>query len=294
MNKINSYRRYLMTKTTLKHESGFTLVELSIVLVIIGLIVGGVLVGQDMIKAAEIRSTIGQIESFNTASNVFRDKYEQLPGDISSSKATTLGLTTRTGVAGRGDGNGLIQSAATTGASSMYLGYETGLFWRDLNQMSMVDGTYDQATDAFPTAALTVDTVKTWMPEAKLKHGNMITVYSTGGKNYYEISGITSVAVTGIYTFKPSLTPQEAMGIDQKMDDGRPLTGNARGAYATAVVDGIQAKTANLAAGTLAANAVTDCINGDANIATATDPYNVLNDDNASQLACQLRIRAGF
>jgi prepilin-type N-terminal cleavage/methylation domain-containing protein len=283
-----------MTKTTLKHESGFTLVELSIVLVIIGLIVGGVLVGQDMIKAAEIRSTISQVESFNTAANVFRDKYEQLPGDVSSSKATTLGLTTRTGAAGRGDGNGLIQSAATTGATSMYLGYETGLFWRDLNQMSLVEGTFDQATDAFPTAALTVESVKSWMPEAKLKHGNMITVYTSGGKNYFEVSGITSVAVTGIYTLKPSLTPQEAMGIDQKMDDGRPLTGNARAAYSTAALDGIQAKTASIATGTLAAGAVTDCINGDATTTTSTDPYNVVNDDNASQLACQLRLRAGF
>jgi prepilin-type N-terminal cleavage/methylation domain-containing protein len=87
----------------LKHEEGFTLVELSIVLVIIGLIIGGVLVGQDMIKAAEIRSTVSQIQSYDTAANTFRDKYEYVPGDVAASKVTILGLTTRTGAVGRGD-----------------------------------------------------------------------------------------------------------------------------------------------------------------------------------------------
>ncbi len=47
-------------------QSGFTLIELSIVLVLIGLIVGGVLVGQDLIRAAKLRAQIGQIEKFNS------------------------------------------------------------------------------------------------------------------------------------------------------------------------------------------------------------------------------------
>ena len=63
-----------------KHEEGFTLLELSIVLVIIGLIVGGVLVGQDMIKGAQIRATVAQLEKYNTAVNTFRkanDEWKQ-------------------------------------------------------------------------------------------------------------------------------------------------------------------------------------------------------------------------
>ena len=62
-------------------NKGFTLIELSIVLVIIGLIVGGVLVGQDLIKAAEIRATVSQVEGYNSAVNTFRLKYNGLPGD---------------------------------------------------------------------------------------------------------------------------------------------------------------------------------------------------------------------
>ena len=53
-------------------RSAFTLVELAIVLVIIGLIVGGVLVGQDLIKAAQIRSVVTDIERYNAAATTFR------------------------------------------------------------------------------------------------------------------------------------------------------------------------------------------------------------------------------
>ena len=57
------------------YKCGFTLIELSIVLVIIGLIVGGVLVGQNLIKAAEIRNQIKQMQEYQIAFNTFRTKY---------------------------------------------------------------------------------------------------------------------------------------------------------------------------------------------------------------------------
>src|SRR5262249_3826116 len=69
---------------------GFTLIELSIVLVIIGLIVGGVLVGQDMILSAQIRNAIKQVEQFNTATEAFKSKYNCLPGNCAN--ATDYGF----------------------------------------------------------------------------------------------------------------------------------------------------------------------------------------------------------
>jgi prepilin-type N-terminal cleavage/methylation domain-containing protein len=61
---------------------GFTLIELSIVLVILGLLVSGVLLGQDLIRAAELRSVPTDFQKYQTAVNIFRDKYRALPGDM--------------------------------------------------------------------------------------------------------------------------------------------------------------------------------------------------------------------
>src|SRR3954471_15989161 len=86
------------TTLSLLKQVGFTLIELSIVLVIIGLVVGGVLVGQDLIKAAQIRSAVSKIEKYNTAVHTFRTKYNALPGDIPN--AASYGFAPRSGAAG--------------------------------------------------------------------------------------------------------------------------------------------------------------------------------------------------
>src|SRR5665213_3372659 len=75
-----------------QNRQGFTLIELSIVLVIIGLIVGGILVGRDMIEAAKVRATVSQYEKFITAANTFKLKYGDLPGDLTTAEATALGF----------------------------------------------------------------------------------------------------------------------------------------------------------------------------------------------------------
>ena len=73
-------------------KKGFTLIELSIVLVIIGLIAGGVLIGRDLINAAAIRAQISQIEKIQTAVNTFRGKFNALPGDMGTAIANQFGF----------------------------------------------------------------------------------------------------------------------------------------------------------------------------------------------------------
>lgn len=233
-----------MTPTTsrLERQAGFTLIELSIVLVIIGLIVGGILVGQDMIKAAEIRGTISQVQKYDSAVNTFRTKYGNLPGDIPSAQATNLGFLAVTSASantqGYGDGNGLIEACG--GAAFTTECGEPVIFWRHLTDASLVDGNYGTATSGAAlqagmtggagvlAAALTAGTIGEVFPPAKLGRGNYIAVYSSAGANWFEITGLTAMGTDGSITTANQLTPLEAFTIDIKIDDGLPQTGSVQ------------------------------------------------------------------
>jgi hypothetical protein len=120
------------------------------VLVIIGLVVGGVLVGQNLISAAQIRAQITQIEKYNSAVNTFKGKFNALPGDMRPEIATQYGFSVGTncgsGAQGLRDGNGLLETAGTFTLGQTY--GETGLFWQDITSSAsggLIEG-------QFPTA----------------------------------------------------------------------------------------------------------------------------------------------
>jgi prepilin-type N-terminal cleavage/methylation domain-containing protein len=234
-------------------QRGFTLIELSIALVIIGLIVGGVLVGQSLVAAAGVRATISQIEKYNTAVNTFKAKYEGLPGDIAN--AGNLGFTSRAGTQGLGDGNGVIEGPA--GAYGVNAAYgEPCLFWVDLTwangqNLNLIEGSFSGGVtgmSASPcgvmTGVVTGAGINDYFPQAKLGGGNYVFVWSGGvggsptasnGINYFGIIAISSVA-SQIWTSQsnPGLTVQQAYSIDKKIDDGLPKTGDVTSAYAAA------------------------------------------------------------
>ena len=112
-------------------KNAFTLIELSIVLVIVGLITGGILVAQTLIHQAEIRNQIKQLQEYQTAYNVFKLKYSCVPGDCNN--ATTLfGTTDSFGNAiNNGDGDGKIDTSY--GGSFAY--YPPGTPWGSSPEM---------------------------------------------------------------------------------------------------------------------------------------------------------------
>lgn len=218
-------------------RQGFSLLELSIVLVVMGLIIGGVLVGIDLIAASTIRSTIAQYKEFQTICAAFEDKYGDLPGDIEQTKAKDFGLYDRTAVAaeGNGDSNGLLQSCADNFTTGSRAGCETLLFWRDLNDAGLINGSYQSATAAQADngAAIATKDLSKFLPESPLE-GNFWTVFHKANANvdtanYYALTNITSIDADGTYNLDQFLTPVIADQIDTKIDDGLAMTGAVRG-----------------------------------------------------------------
>jgi prepilin-type N-terminal cleavage/methylation domain-containing protein len=221
-------------------RAGFTLIELSVVLVLIGFIVGGVLVGQDLIRAAALRAQITQIERFNTATNTFRAKYGYLPGDMPDPPATGLGFQPRGLYAGEGDGNGVIEGVVTNAANENTgkcegLG-ESVMFWADLSTASLIEGSFTTASPTLPTC----ENLGTWnqcFPDAKIGNSNSVFVWSTsqmassfGLNNYFGIEHITLNQGPQMIG-NPALTVQQAYAIDTKVDDGLPMSGRVLANY---------------------------------------------------------------
>jgi prepilin-type N-terminal cleavage/methylation domain-containing protein len=85
-------------------QSGFTLIEIAIVLVIIGLLLGGVLKGQEMIENSRIKSVVTDMRGISTAFTGYFDRYRALPGDELLATATARGWAVTVG----GDNSGLL------------------------------------------------------------------------------------------------------------------------------------------------------------------------------------------
>jgi prepilin-type N-terminal cleavage/methylation domain-containing protein len=228
---------------------GFTLIELSIVLVVIGLIVGGVLVGQDLIKAAEVRAQISQIEKYNTAVNTFRGKFGAIPGDMNIPTAEQFGFyvpATCNGTwPGSRDGNGLIDGWNNVANEASRFAGEPLLFWQDLTTpglTSLIDGSFPNSGAAAivcgnMAAPLSSTEIGEYVPAGKIGRGTYVIVGETNGINYYALEGITYISANGAFSATATVTTPipvlEAYKIDQKIDDGLPTSGNVQANYIT-------------------------------------------------------------
>lgn len=221
-------------------RQAFSLVELSIVLVILGLLTGGILTGQNLIRAAELRSVTTDFNKYQTAVMTFRDKYFYLPGDMPNATQfwgaahatpSTCITTQSTGLPtcnGNGDGQ-VANLSSTTGD------YEQFRFWQHLANAGLVEGRFSGVSGAGGSShhvngtnaplskisnagfgAVTAPTETT--SGAHRFAGNYGLTFYFGGQHN------TTIQTGGI------LLPEEMWNIDSKMDDGMPGTGKIRSA----------------------------------------------------------------
>lgn len=189
----------------MQKQRGFTLIEIAIVLVIIGLLVGGVLKGQELIRSAQVRKAISNMDELKTAVFGFQDRFRALPGDMSN--AATLvanGAVNCTWACN----NGLIQPWRNT-----------SLVTNNLSASNFYSGPFNTAeTNAAPNSTNAL--ANPW-------GGAMFIAYW----NQFNVAGARSTSsVNGVYTggSVPSTVLAE---IDRKIDDGNSGTGSFRAAW---------------------------------------------------------------
>ncbi len=200
------------------------------------------MVGQDLINASTIRSQISQIEKYQIAVNTFKVKYNYLPGDIPASEVAALGFVaapTRAGTAGRGNGDGKLEGWNGADAYPWVQSGENFFFWEDLSTNSgLIEGGFKTNTDEVLPSCGTIVLCRAFFPAAKIGGISSVYVHSGSAANLYSIINYFNVSIISVNggavgtAFSPAILPApaftvaQAYAIDEKIDDGKPLTGN--------------------------------------------------------------------
>lgn len=225
-----------------RKEGGFTLVELAIVMIIIGLLIGGILKGQELIANAQVTATIAQIKGLDGALSTFRDKYSAVPGDMPNAGVRLRDCTGNcaTGAASGTRGDGRINSPALGAIPT-------------LTSEGVVAFTHMAAADLISGVQITSPALVfgSAIPEAKIGGGFWLGFTDNG----------TATGVTGMRpghylvlngTVAPAgnnngMTTTQAAQVDRKQDDGDPETGDVQATGTGCVASGIYAESVTTA-----------------------------------------------
>lgn len=248
-------------------KRGFSLVELSIVLVILGLLVGGILAGKSLIRASELRSITSDVSRYKAAFMAYRDKYLAAPGDqtntydffgaaIGCSNATTwTGTCSSTSPPPQGgcngNGNGMVNLWKGSSGDVELGSWEGWRAWQVMALAGLIEGNYsgrDNPADATGGGTwCSFDSLAgTNVPVSKIAGAAFQWFYILPGSVYYSgdltplsagqyIGFGVETNATSSYTEVVGgiLKSEEAWNIDSKLDDGVPSTGTVAGRLGT-------------------------------------------------------------
>jgi prepilin-type N-terminal cleavage/methylation domain-containing protein len=185
-------------------QSGFTLVEIAIVLVIIGLLLGGVLKGQELINSAKSKAVISDFRNTATMIAAYQDRFRALPGDDKAATTHLTGLSSASSSSApssNGDGDGTIEKPW----NSTTAGDESALVWQHLRLANLAAG-----STASPSSG-------DWEP--KNSEGGRIGVQSTRPKGF---------AVGRLFVCQGNISGRIGQQADSTMDDGSPKGGSVQ------------------------------------------------------------------
>jgi prepilin-type N-terminal cleavage/methylation domain-containing protein len=210
----------------MRAQAGFTLVELAIVMIIIGLLIAGVLKGQALIANAQVTATVAQVKAVDAAVTTFRDTYNALPGDITSpgTKLPNCAANVLCNTAGNGDG--IIGN--TPGATPV--GAEGERFFVHLGEASLITNIVPDVTGSvvvgrnFPGTKISNTVLLDGGTATGAAAGfvNPITAQAYAPGTYLVITA--GIAAPG--NANVGLTPDQALRIDTKLDDAVPDAGH--------------------------------------------------------------------
>lgn len=225
-----------MSNNQIKKQAGFTLVELAIVMIIVGLLIGGILKGQELIANARVAATVSQIKAIDAAMNTFFEAYAAIPGDMQVPGAGTPNTRLPNCINAcnqDGNGNGRIDGVPgiawpnlTTTAT-----YEGGAAFAMMNAADVLGGiNLSGAVGDAPLPGVSIPSAS--VPGSSIKIGFSVGAVTAGtaaavrAGHYLLVDNSRAAASSAATT---SMLPSVAFRIDTKLDDGLPNTGSAIG-----------------------------------------------------------------
>ncbi len=205
-----------------RKQSGFTLVEIAVVLVLIGLLLGGILKGQQLISSARVRNMADQNSGIQAAYYGFIDRFRQVPGDMPAAlacRAITAEVDVNCGGTPTigGNQNGRIDQWEEAGAA-----------WAHLAHSRLLNGSYNG--DTTTAAQYEAGVLTGQVPGNAFQQPVLL-----GFTDDYDDGGAAAGSTVRLaYVFGAGVTPALLRELDVKLDDGDPGSGVVRGAVSTA------------------------------------------------------------